>query len=404
MTFFVLRKEYPLPQRRKSADLLRATRSLTILYHHRTRSRDGQSIHIDRLIEALRDIGHSVVIVEPERVPPTQGSLKKKLLPKFLYEILELCYSAVEFAKLTWAVRRHRPDVLYQRANVLMLSGVWIARLFGIPYLLEVNAPLAIERARFGGLSWPWLAAWTEHTTWRAADCVLPVSAVLAREVQKAGVPLERIFVTPNGVDLNSIRPVEIDAAKKDLGLGQCVVLGFVGFVRVWHRLDHIVDLLASEPTLATARFLVVGDGPACAGLREQATRLAIADRLVITGVVPHDRLPEYLSAVDIALQPEATSYASPLKLFEYMALGRAIVAPDTENIREILEHEIDGLLFAPGDRTQLSQAIRRLVADDQLRLRLGSAAAAKIITRNLTWRGNAERVAALAMSLAGHD
>jgi glycosyltransferase involved in cell wall biosynthesis len=373
------------------------SRRLTILYHHRTRSRDGQSIHIDALIQALRDIGHVVTVVEPERVSPTRASLKKQLLPKFFYEFLELCYSFVEFNKLAQAVRQHRPDALYQRANIFMLCGVWTARYFGIPYLLEVNAPLALERGKFGGLSWPRLAAWTERLTWRAANYVLPVTGVLAQHVENAGVPKERIVVAPNGVDLNRLKPTETsDAAKLRLGFGQNLVLGFVGFVRDWHGLDHIVDLLAQEPNLQNARLLVVGDGPACDGLRAQAERLHIAERVVITGVISHDRLPNYLSAMDIALQPHVTPYASPLKVVEYMALGRAIIAPDTDNIREVLEHNIDSVLFAPGDWKALSDAICRLANDRELRIRLGDAAAAKIISRDLTWRHNAERVAML--------
>src|ERR1700688_4585275 len=206
MTFLRFRKANPLPQRHTAIDSPIKCRRLTILYHHRTRSRDGQSIHIDELIQALRDIGHNVVIVEPERVPPTRQSLRKKILPKFLYEFLELCYSVVEFAKLARAARQHRPDALYQRANIFMLSGIWTARWFGIPYLLEVNAPLTLERAQFGGLSWPRLAAWTECFAWRGADYVLPVTGVLARHVENAGVPRKRIMVAPNGVDLDRLK------------------------------------------------------------------------------------------------------------------------------------------------------------------------------------------------------
>ena len=397
MTFLTFRKANPLPQRHTAIDSPIKCRRLTILYHHRTRSRDGQSIHIDELIQALRDIGHNVVIVEPERVPPTRQSLRKKVLPKFLYEFLELCYSVVEFAKLARAARQHRPDALYQRANIFMLSGIWTARWFGIPYLLEVNAPLTLERAQFGGLSWPRLAAWTECFAWRGADYVLPVTGVLARHVENAGVPRKRIMVAPNGVDLDRLKPIDSsDEAKRNLGLGSGLVLGFVGFVRDWHGLDHIVDLLAQEPDLKKVRLLVVGDGPACDGLRDQAKRLHIADRVIITGVISHDRLAYYLSVMDIALQPQVTLYASPLKLFEYMALGRAIIAPDTENIREILEHEVDGILFTPGDHKTLYDAILRLASDGELRARLGAAAAAKIVSRNLTWRSNAERVTKL--------
>jgi glycosyltransferase involved in cell wall biosynthesis len=387
-----------------AARLPQRTRTLKFLYHHRTRSGDGQSIHIDNLIGALRQAGHTVAVVAPERIPATAEPLKKKLLPKFLYEALEFCYSFVELWQLARAVRRHRPDVLYQRANVFTLSGVWLSRIFHLPYLLEVNAPLSSERSRFGGLAWPRFAAWTEHSAWRAANFVLPVTAVLARELESKGVLSERIVVIPNGVDLARLKPKERGEAKRRLGLTAGVVLGFVGFVREWHGLDHIVELLSSEPQLATAQFLVVGDGPACPSLRARAAQLGIAERVIITGVIAHDQLQDYLSAVDIALQPEVTPYASPLKLFEYMALGRAIVAPDVENIREILEHDIDSLLFPPGDIDALSDAIRRLASDGDLCSRLGTAAARKIRSRNLTWQGNAERVAALAAGLVRHD
>lgn len=378
----------------------RPPRAATVLYHHRTRSRDGQSIHIDELIHALRAAGHRVILVEPKRVPATQGSLRKRLLPKPVYELLELCYSFLEFAKLAAAARKHRPDALYQRGNIFMLSGVWTARLFGLPYLLEVNAPLAAERGKFGGLSLGKLAAWTERLTWRSADRVLPVTGVLARDIEKAGVPRARIAVTPNGVDLSRLKPIPMADAKRLLGLGDALVLGFVGFVREWHGLEHIVALLHSEPILKTARFLVVGDGPACAALRARAQELGVADRLIITGVFEHRRLSEYLSAIDIALQPEVTPYASPLKLFEYMALGRAIVAPDTENIREVLEHEVDSLVFPAGNVAALADAIRRLAADGPLRVRLGAAAAAKVVQRGLTWQRNAERVVAMIEEL----
>ena len=390
----------PAPQLVPAADRSSSFRRLTILYHHRTRSRDGQSIHIDELIRALRACGHTVIVVEPKRVPATKESLNKQLLPRPVYEVLEFCYSFLEFAKLASAARRHHPDALYQRANILMLSGVWLARGFKLPYLLEVNAPLTRERGKFGGLSLPWLARWTEHSCWRAADRVLPVTGVLAREIEQAGVPRSRIVVTPNGVDLARLKPISMDEAKRRLGLGDNLVLGFVGFVRDWHGLEHIVDLLKSEPALATARFLVVGDGPACAGLRARAEDLGVADRLIITGVFAHERLADYLSAIDITLQPEVTPYASPLKLFEYMAMGRAIVAPDTENIREILEDNVDSLIFPAGNIGDLAAAIRRLALDGALRARLGAGAAAKIVSRGLTWQRNAERVAGLIEEL----
>jgi glycosyltransferase involved in cell wall biosynthesis len=116
---------------------------------------------------------------------------------------------------------------------------------------------------------------------------------------------------------------------------------------------------------------------------------------------MPHEKLPGYVSAFDIALQPEVTSYASPLKLFEYMAMGRAIVAPASENILEVLEDGADSILFPKGDMNAFAAAVARLAADAPLRAKLGAGAVAKIARRDLTWRGNAIRVAALARNLS---
>lgn len=323
-----------------------AQRGLKILYNHRTRSRDGQSIHIDELIHALRALGHEVIVIEPQRVDAMAVSVESKILPKFAYELAELGYSLLEFYRLARAALKHRPDAFYQRANLYMLSGTWLARAFGFPYLLEVNAPLAQERGKFGGLSWPRLAGWTERTMWRNATVVLPVTKVLGRFVTDAGVPEAQIVVTPNGVDTSRFAPADTNAAKQALGLSSPLVLGFVGYVREWHGLEHVVDLVATHPVLADAHLLIVGDGPARAALEARARDAGIAHKMTITGVMPHEKLPAYVSAFDIALQPEVTSYASPLKLFEYMAMARAIVAPASENILEVLEDGTDSLLF----------------------------------------------------------
>ena len=108
-----------------------ASRSLKILYHHRTRSRDGQYVHIRELNDALEALGHSVTVVEPPgasslafRGSPTRADLVRKLLPKLIYELLELTYSIVEYRRLSKVARRLQPDVLYQRSGILMLSGV----------------------------------------------------------------------------------------------------------------------------------------------------------------------------------------------------------------------------------------------------------------------------------------
>jgi glycosyltransferase involved in cell wall biosynthesis len=145
---------------------------------------------------------------------------------------------------------------------------------------------------------------------------------------------------------------------------------------------------------------VVVGDGPAVPALRQQAAELGVADRVRIAGLVAHDAIPELVAGFDIALQPRVVVYASPLKLFEYMAAGKAIVAPDQPNIREVLVDGVTALLFDPATPDSMWTAIRRLAADPPLRGRLGAGASTEVARRSYTWRANAERVVAWADTL----
>lgn len=381
---------------------------MKILYHHRTQSKDGQRVHIEALIHALRARGCGVVVVEPPSASTTgfgetarHVRWARRLLPKAVSELLELAYSIVAYRRLHSAWRRHRPDVLYERHNLFLLAGAWLRRRTGIPMLLEVNAPLCDERDEHGGLALSRLARWTERHVWREADAVLPVTEVLATMVAAEGVPRERIVVVPNGIDRAELAHApNHDEAKRALGLDGRVVLGFTGFVRSWHGLDRVIDFLArggpDGPVL-----LVVGDGPARAELEAQARRLGVAERVRFTGVVAREDVPRHVAAFDVALQPAATAYASPLKLFEYMALGCAIVAPNQPNIREILTDGHDALLFAPWLETDLAAKVERLAGDPVLRERLASGAMRTLSTRDYTWSANAGRVVALSQRLA---
>ncbi|MFO1056648.1 MAG: glycosyltransferase family 4 protein [Dongiaceae bacterium] len=385
---------------------------MRILYHHRTRSADGQSVHMSGLIEALRELGHEVERVGPAAVEAaalgSEGravAALRRNLPRFAFELLELGYSLVAFRRLQRAYHEFRPDILYERYNLYLLAGLWLRRAHRLPLLLEVNAPLVRERTEHGGLALRRLARWAERRAWRSADFVLPVTRVLAEELVAAGVPESRVVVLPNGVP-RSMVATEFDGGtvRRRLGLEGQVVLGFSGFVRDWHGLDLVIDLLAEGELRRRCHLFVLGDGPALPALREQARRRGIAGRVTFAGVVPRERIAMHIAAFDIALQPRVVPYASPLKLFEYMALGRAILAPASPNIREVLSDGEDALLFDPQAPGALRAALLRLVGDPLLRRRLGTAARRTLLERDLTWDGNARRVLGLARFLTGTE
>jgi glycosyltransferase involved in cell wall biosynthesis len=369
------------------------TEPLRILYSHRIQSRDGQSVHVEELVAAFRALGHEVVVVGPGFYEQSGNlgdesrtvAVLRRLLPGALAEIAELAYNIPAYRRLARACAALRPDLIYERYNLYYLAGTWLARRHGIRLFLEVNAPLAEERARHGGLHLRPLARAAERFVWRGADCVLAVTDVLAGRIAAAGVARARIRVVPNGVVAE--RFAGPPDAPRD-----APVLGFVGFVRDWHGLDAVLTGMAEHPDPACV-FTIVGDGPARPGLAAQAQRLGIADRVRFTGVVPHDAIPHTVAGFDIALQPRVVDYASPLKIFDYMAAGRAIVAPDQPNIREVLAHGRTALLFDPDRPGALWDAVARLLADDDLRGRLGEAARAELHRRDFTWRGNAARI-----------
>lgn len=377
---------------------------MKILYHHRTASKDGQAVHIEEMIDALRGLGHEVIVAAPAGDDSAEFGASngwvdriRARLPKAVYELLELAYSIPAYRRLAALTRQHRPDVLYERYNLYLLSGVWLHRRLGIPMLLEVNSPLAEERARYGGLAFPALARWIEAWTWRGADRVLPVTHVLAGYITKGGVPDEHIQVIPNGINQAhfDVAP-DIATAKARLGLEDRIVLGFTGFVRDWHGIDRVIDWMAKRPEDERIHLLMVGDGPVRADLEAQAKRLGIADRVTFTGLVHRDRVPEMVAAFDIALQPAVTHYASPLKLFEYLALGKAVIAPREPNLMEVLADGDNALLFDGGVAGDFEAGLDRLVTDANLRSNLGEGACRSIVERRLTWTENARRVTGL--------
>lgn len=377
---------------------------MKILYHHRIASKDGQYVHVEEIITALKDNGHEIIMVAPNVAENSDfGSdggfvdVLKSKMPQFLYELLEFAYAFWAFLKLSVAIIKYKPDAIYERYNLFLPAGIWAKKLFNLPFLLEVNAPIYEERKKYDGISIDWLAKWSQQYCWLNADMILPVTDVLADYARKVGVPEPRIKVIPNGINHKRFA----DNTKVPVGYdkGDAIVIGFVGFVREWHGIDKVIRLIESLESI-DVKLLIVGDGPIRNDLEQQAKAAGLSDKFLITGVVARNEMSEWLNIIDIALQPDVTSYASPLKMLEYMAKGKAIVAPDTPNIRELLAHRVNALLFTVDDQESFLNAIETLCLDRHLRDELGKNALSAIDTKQLTWNANAVRIEKLFHSI----
>lgn len=370
---------------------------MRILYSHRIQSHDGQSVHLEGLVAALRQAGHEVLVVGPGfyEVSGFGGENKwvqliRRHLPGMVGAAAEVAYNIPAYRRLSRAFASFRPDAIYERYNLFYIAGALLARRRNVPFYVEVNAPLADERHRNGEAGLLRLARAMERLVWRTADRIVTVTGVLRDIIAAEGAPRERIAVVPNAIDMDQFAAIP---ARGDAG---SIVLGFVGFMRPWHGLDALLPAIAGCGD-ARVQLLVVGDGPALPNLTRQAEVLGLSGRVRFTGLAAREAIPGLLAEIDIALQPKVVPYASPLKIFEYMAAGRAIVAPDQPNIREILRHEATALLFDPSREGALWEAVLRLIKDKPLRSRLGAAAREEIARREHTWRANADQVVAWA-------
>jgi glycosyltransferase involved in cell wall biosynthesis len=310
--------------------------------------------------------------------------------------MLEIGYNAAAFLALFRLVRKHKPDFIYDRYITFNASAALLGRLLRLPVVLEVNAPLALERSQQPDerliLRGPahalekWICAHSHRT--------LVVSTPLKEYLISIGVPASRIVVVPNGVNFSRIATAVAPdpELRKRLGILQGArVIGFVGIMRPWHGIDFLMEAFValesrfSEPM----HLLLVGDSPILAELEALASRLGIADRVTITGRVRHDDIPRYIALFDAAVSPKATFYASPMKIVEYMAMGKAVVAPDTANIRDLITEGRDGCLFEPDSSESLAQALEGLFRDPGRIEAIGGAAKAKTLD-TLNWTKNA--------------
>jgi glycosyltransferase involved in cell wall biosynthesis len=384
-------------------------KKMRILYHHRTRSTDAQRIHIREIVRALQDLGHNVEIIslipldkaEQDAARDAGDPFWKRWVRRipYSYELLQLAYNLAGIPMLAAAMLRGRAAFIYERYSLFNFTGLVVARLFGVPLILEVNSPFALEQSRDREIRAEGLACWSERFICTHATRVIAVSTPLARILASSGVPANCITVMSNGVSIEDFQPGSADRAlARQLGLDGCAVIGFVGWFRNWHGLDLLLQAF-HEGRLAAlgAKLLLIGDGPAMPGLQTYVRDHQLEGDVVFSGPVPHADVPRYLDLIDIAVQPSANEYCCPMKILEYMALGKAIVAPRQENIQELLREHEEAEFFLAGDVQSMKDALREVARESEKCRQLGGRARAAVFNRGYLWSSNAGRVIALA-------
>jgi glycosyltransferase involved in cell wall biosynthesis/ubiquinone/menaquinone biosynthesis C-methylase UbiE len=323
----------------------------------------------------------------------------------------------------------HRPAYVYERLVLGNYAGARLCQDLKIPYLVEYNGSEIVMRRIFGdgrGYRYKNLLLTAEKAAFDQATVITVVSDAVREVLVEAGVDAGKILVNPNCADPAAYAPGtadEIAQLRRHVGWTRDrIVIGFVGTFGGWHGIETLAESLPRiAAALPEARFLIVGRGPLQSLIIETLDRMNLNDRVYMPGMLSQRETAELMKVCDIFVSPHHNSmgklkfFGSPTKVFEYMAIGGAIVASDLEQIGEVLSpalrsadlvrNEIKivdqrAVLVQPGNLEEFVAAVTGLARRPDIRAALGANARQAVLDR-YSWPRHVERLLDFVQRLA---
>lgn len=388
---------------------------MNILYHHRTQGKGVEGIHIMGIVNAFRALYHSVFVLGPigtnprlvYRVSKSKNikdsvfiwSFISKFTPEVVFEAFEVFYNLYSFVRLYIIMKQRSFDFIYERYALFHFGVLLAARLRKVPVILEVNDAAAIRRVR--PLKFRKLACWFEKNIFQNAQGLVTISTYLKDYILSYGIDDYKVSIIPNAIDPENYASVRTPKllVRKQHQFQDKLVVGFVGLFVSWNGILSFLDIFKKIcDSYPDVHLLLVGDGPERQKIQTKIKELELMKRVTITGYVSHQSVPGYIRVFDIAIMPDSNEYRSPVKIFEYMAMGKPIIAPSYLPIKEILTQNKNALLFEPEDNEKLLLSLERLIKDPHLRSSLGRRAKQDVFEKH-TWSQNADKILQLLHS-----
>ena len=375
--------------------------------------KSGGSVgHLSGVIQGLRSLGFKTHVVSTDHLRSLRNDKQFHLcepeyeLGRNLPNIPELLYNEklIRFIGKRW--EGLLPSFIYQRYSLSNYAGVTLKHKYKLPFVCEYNG------------SFPWMARYwhgrklfheklitrIELLNLKAADVVVVVSAPMKDELISRGVEADKILVNPNGVDPALYSPeVEGSIVREQFHLGKKTVVGFIGTFGRWHGAEKLAEafgrlLLKFPEYRKEVRLLMIGDGLTMPQVKKRLDEFSVMDISILTGLVRQEQGPIYMAACDILASPHVPNpdgtpfFGSPTKMFEYMAMGKGIVASNLDQIGDVLKHDKTAWMVEPGDVQSLMGGLKTLIDDETLRKNLGQAARHEVV-KNYTWKEHTRKI-----------
>lgn len=373
--------------------------------------RAGGSVgHTAGVVNHLGDFGAKPIMLTTDLVPTVSPEIEVHTVRPaeeyWEYPELPTLVMNNRFAEEAQRALGGRPiSFVYQRYSLNNFTGARLAVDQEVPFVLEYNGSEIWMSRNWGTpLEYEALSTQIEMANFAVADVIVVVSQPMADELTARGIAAAKILVNPNGVEPERYSPaIDGGAVRRRYGLDGKTVIGFIGTFGPWHGAEVLArafaELLRQTPAYReSVRLLMIGDGVRMPDVKQALEQGGVMDAAVLAGIVPQSEGPAYLAAADILASPHVPNpdgtpfFGSPTKLFEYMAMGKGIVASDLDQVGEILEHGRAAQMVTPGDVASLVDGLRALLEDPARRNQLGAVARQMAVERH-SWHQHTGRI-----------
>jgi glycosyltransferase involved in cell wall biosynthesis len=305
-------------------------------------------------------------------------SAYRKLIPEFLitgYKDIKLKRSKPAVWPVEKMVLNKKVMMVWERHDLFSGPGRRLADKLGVPLVISVEAPAVWEAKKWGVKRPLWgsyLEKYVEAVSLKSADLVSCVSEEVRDQVLSYGVLPEKVIVSHNKVDSTVFNPdVNGDEILEKYNLKGKRVLGWTGSFRNFHGLDTVVSAFkTTHERFPDTVLMLVGDGLEFSSIKKQIEDLNLSQHVILTGRQPFTDIPKYVANFHIALVSASSSegfHYSPLKLREYLASGKAVIAPNAGDLPHLFKDNRDLLFYRPGNIENLSSKMNILLEDNAL-------------------------------------